>query len=122
MKKVLYISTLILLIISFYSSNQAKNPSVEETIAREVWTAQEANDWYVQHQWLRGSNFIPSSAINQLEMWQEDTFDAETIDRELGFAGSIGFNSMRVYLHHLDRKSTRLNSSHVRISYAVFCL
>src|SRR5690554_7613578 len=23
---------------------------------------------------------------------------------------------------HLDRKSTRLNSSHVRISYAVFCL
>jgi endo-1,4-beta-mannosidase len=101
MKKVLNISTLILLIISFYSCNQAKNPSVEETIAREVWTAQEANDWYVQHQWLRGSNFISSSAINQLEMWQEDTFDAETIDRELGFAGSIGFNSMRVYLHHL---------------------
>src|SRR3989442_6368576 len=25
-------------------------------------------------------------------------------------------------IHHLDRKSTRLNSSHVRISYAVFCL
>src|SRR3989442_10817370 len=25
-------------------------------------------------------------------------------------------------LHHRDRKSTRLNSSHVRISYAVFCL
>src|SRR5437870_10441183 len=25
-------------------------------------------------------------------------------------------------LQHLDRKSTRLNSSHVAISYAVFCL
>src|SRR5690554_7687048 len=25
-------------------------------------------------------------------------------------------------LHGADRKSTRLNSSHVRISYAVFCL
>src|SRR3712207_7312336 len=24
--------------------------------------------------------------------------------------------------HHLDRKSTRLNSSHANISYAVFCL
>src|SRR5436309_10953987 len=24
--------------------------------------------------------------------------------------------------HHADRKSTRLNSSHVKISYAVFCL
>src|SRR3989442_11952967 len=27
-----------------------------------------------------------------------------------------------VVLHQQDRKSTRLNSSHVRISYAVFCL
>src|SRR5690606_41011152 len=26
------------------------------------------------------------------------------------------------YKKHLDRKSTRLNSSHVKISYAVFCL
>src|SRR5258707_9476171 len=25
-------------------------------------------------------------------------------------------------LHHQDRKSTRLNSSHANISYAVFCL
>src|SRR2546426_1427026 len=25
-------------------------------------------------------------------------------------------------IHHLDRKSTRLNSSHLVISYAVFCL
>src|SRR5690554_7606991 len=31
------------------------------------------------------------------------------------------FNSL-VQLEHEDRKSTRLNSSHVRISYAVFCL
>src|SRR2546426_6828075 len=27
-----------------------------------------------------------------------------------------------VLLHHRDRKSTRLNSSHLVISYAVFCL
>src|SRR5262245_62774793 len=26
------------------------------------------------------------------------------------------------YIHGLDRKSTRLNSSHLGISYAVFCL
>src|SRR5690606_41300906 len=26
------------------------------------------------------------------------------------------------FMNHLDRKSTRLNSSHVKISYAVFCL
>src|SRR3970282_788783 len=29
---------------------------------------------------------------------------------------------MEPYLSALDRKSTRLNSSHVEISYAVFCL
>src|SRR5690554_7664176 len=32
----------------------------------------------------------------------------------------IGKESPHVFL--IDRKSTRLNSSHVRISYAVFCL
>src|SRR2546427_2967818 len=29
---------------------------------------------------------------------------------------------LRRLLHRLDRKSTRLNSSHSQISYAVFCL
>jgi hypothetical protein len=51
--------------------------------------------------WLRGANFTPSTAINQLEFWQEETFDPETIDRELGWAESTGFNCMRVYLHHV---------------------
>jgi hypothetical protein len=50
---------------------------------------------------MTGANFIPSTAINQLEMWQEDTFDPTTIDRELGYAESIGFNAMRVFLHSL---------------------
>ncbi len=34
-------------------------------------------------------------------MWQADTFDPVTIDRELGWAEDIGMNCMRVYLHHL---------------------
>src|SRR5690554_7669465 len=32
------------------------------------------------------------------------------------------FKRSNTYYASLDRKSTRLNSSHVRISYAVFCL
>ena len=68
---------------------------------RPVWTKQQAKDWYASKPWLRGSDFIPSTAINQLEMWQAETFDTATINRELGWAESIGFNSMRVYLHHL---------------------
>ncbi len=73
------------------------------TVAQErnLWTKDQAASWYKKWGWQRGSNFQPSSAINQLEMWQKDSFDPVTIDRELGFAESIGFNSMRVYLHHL---------------------
>jgi hypothetical protein len=64
------------------------------------WTEEQAKDWALTNGWLRGSDFIPSTAINQLEMWQEETFDTATINRELGYAESIGFNVMRVYLHH----------------------
>ncbi len=67
----------------------------------ELWQIAKAEKWQSKYGWLRGSNFIPSTAINQLEMWQEDTFDPVTIDRELGWAESIGFNAMRIYLHHL---------------------
>ncbi len=65
------------------------------------WTTEQAKAWYDQQPWLRGCDFIPSKAINQLEMWQAETFDPETIDRELGWAEDLGFNSMRVYLHDL---------------------
>jgi hypothetical protein len=65
------------------------------------WTEKAANDWYAQQRWLVGSNYIPASAINELEMWQADTFDPQRIDRELGWAESIGLNTMRVFLHDL---------------------
>ena len=32
------------------------------------WTVAKANEWYAKQGWLRGSNFQPSTAINQLEM------------------------------------------------------
>jgi len=34
-------------------------------------------------------------------MWQADTFDAATIDRELGWASELGLTAMRVFLHDL---------------------
>lgn len=65
------------------------------------WTEKEANAWYEKQDWLVGCNFVPSTAINQLEMWQEETFDPGTIDQELGWATGLGFNTVRVYLHDL---------------------
>ena len=66
-----------------------------------IWSAKKANDWYAKQGWLAGANFLPSTAINQLEMWQADSFDTATINRELGWAQNIGFNTMRVFLHNL---------------------
>jgi len=57
-----------------------------EYSAKDRWSQKRANDWYESQPWLVGSNFIPSTAINELEMWQADTFDLATIDRELGWA------------------------------------
>lgn len=68
---------------------------------RPKWTAEQAAAWHKQTGWLVGANFGPAYAINQIEMWQADTFDIAAIDRELGWAESIGMNSMRVFLHHL---------------------
>ncbi len=65
------------------------------------WPAQKAEDWYRTKGWLRGSDFIVSTAVNQLEMWQAESFDSKNIDRELGYAQAIGLNCMRVFLHHL---------------------
>lgn len=82
---------------------QANNES--DTIATEApgekWSKEKAASYYANFDWLSGANFQPSSAINQLEMWQAESFDPETMDRELGMAADIGFNAMRVYLHHL---------------------
>jgi len=58
--------------------------------APERWSAEKANAWYDRLPWLVGCNFIPSTAVNQLEMWQAETFDADTIDRELGWAKGVG--------------------------------
>jgi hypothetical protein len=65
------------------------------------WTEKDAADWYARQPWLVGSNYIPADAINELEMWQADTFDAKRIDLELGWAEGIGLNTMRVFLHDL---------------------
>src|SRR5690625_6214910 len=53
--------------------------------------------------------------FSQVQMYI-DCCDGE-VARWRGTSGAKG-----VFLDKVDRKSTRLNSSHVAISYAVFCL
>ena len=67
----------------------------------KIWTKEQAANWYKPQGWLVGADYLPSTAINQLEMWQAETFDTATNNRELGWAHNIGMNVMRVYLHDL---------------------
>src|SRR5258705_8020848 len=48
--------------------------------------------------------------------------DAVRARHEDGLRGPAGLRGQRPEQSHRDRKSTRLNSSHLGISYAVFCL
>src|ERR1035437_2354256 len=98
MKKLFCLVFVLMVTLNFNVCN-AQTVNSNNTASR--WTKEKANEWYKQWGWLRGCDFIPSTAINQLEMWQGDTFDAVTIDRELGWAESIGMNVMRVFLHNL---------------------
>ncbi len=65
------------------------------------WSKQQAAAWYAKQAWPVGSNYLPANAINELEMWQADTFDPARIDKELGWARQMGMTTMRVFLHDL---------------------
>jgi len=89
-----WISLLLLNVLFLVSFSQNK----------AIWSKEKASEWYSKQPWLVGANFLPSTAINQLEMWQAESFDAATIEKELGWARQIGMNVMRVYLHDLAWK------------------
>ncbi len=115
-----------LLLFSFFASTLSFAQSPR-------WTADRANAWYAAQPWRVGSNYIPATAINQLEMWQAATFDPKRIDLELGWAESLGLNTMRVFLHDLlwqqdpegfkSRLNTFLaiaNKHHIKILFVLF--
>lgn len=114
--RMMRINLLLICLLSFFlqqcgapsGKEENKQEAAADAQLREVWSKEKANAWYEQQGWLVGANFNPRTAINQLEMWQAETFDAATIDEELGWAEALGMNTMRVYLHDLlwDQDST----------------
>jgi hypothetical protein len=77
------------------------------TQAGERWSKAEAQAWWAARPWICGFNFLPSTAVNFLEMWHRDSFDAATIERELGWAADLGFNVFRINLNYLVWKHDR---------------
>ena len=99
----------------------------------QPWSKEKAKAWYAEHPYRAGCNFQPSTAINQIEMWQSATFDAATIDRELGWAEELGLNVMRVYLssvvwqnepeafiQHIDEYLTIADKHHIKTLFVFF--
>jgi hypothetical protein len=86
--------------MSFLHTNDHLPTEYDPTLSYR-WSKEKAAKWQEKNGWLVGCNFVPHSAINQLEMWQADTFDPFLIDKELSWAASLGFNTIRVFLHHL---------------------
>lgn len=83
------------------NQEQSSEDSLQSDTPNQVWSEEKANAWYENQPWLVGANFVPSNAINQLEMWQAETWSPELIDKELGWAADLGMNTMRVYLHDI---------------------
>ncbi len=87
------------ILLSFFLLQTTAQKNTKEI--RQIWTKEKATNWYSKQPWLVGANFLPSTAINELEMWQAETFDTATIAREFKLAASIGMNTMRIFLHDL---------------------
>lgn len=88
-------------IVVFLSAAAAQTAWAGPPASGERWSAEKANRWYRGQPWPVGCNYVPSNAINQIETWQAESFDPNLIDRELGWAEGLGFNTVRVFLHDL---------------------
>ncbi len=76
-------------------------PSEDDPLRVGRWSRERVTDWHASRPWIVGCNYIPAYAVNQLEMWQPETFDPQAIAAELDLARSLGFNTLRVFLHDL---------------------
>ena len=107
LKKIIFVQAIILLINVNGYSQKNRISNTNSAIPATQWSVDKANAWYAAHKWIIGSDYIPSNAVNQLEMWQADTFDSVINDKELGYAEGIGFNTMRVFLHSVAWKEDK---------------
>src|SRR2546426_2168880 len=70
----------------------------------------------------RSTLFPYTTLFRSSEVVLFETVSVEEKRRAHGEIGVLGRGVVKVHRSHQDRKSTRLNSSHLVISYAVFCL
>ncbi len=94
--KLICLITFTLLLVPIISAQ--RKATEKEKMKTTIWSLEKAKTWYSAQPWLSGCNYQPATAINQIELWQAETFDAATINKEFGWAEELGFNTMRVFL------------------------
>jgi len=109
-KKVIVCCSLVAIMMSTFSAFGISIQKVDKKSGlTNRWSVEKANAWYATQPWLSGCNYQPATAINQIEMWSNDTFDPATIDKELGWAEELGFTTMRVFLSSVVWKNDAAN-------------
>jgi hypothetical protein len=63
-------SSTLFVIAVFLGLSPAISFQTDQQLSSGQWTEAHAADWFAKEPWLVGSNFIPATAINQLEMWR----------------------------------------------------
>ena len=91
-----YLKSISVILLIFIQCQQAPSSRLDLR-----WTEERAWNWKKENGWMVGTNFNPSTSVNQLEFWQENTYDPETIEKELEWSTELGMNLHRVYLHNL---------------------
>jgi hypothetical protein len=66
-----------------------------------AWSKERLQSWKEQNGGIKGCNYLPRTAVNSTDMWQEITFDPATIREELTWGANIGINSLRVFLPYI---------------------
>jgi hypothetical protein len=72
-----------------------------EIYGRTQWTPDQAFAWFNAQKYIMGTEYMTSSAVNQLEMWQAATFDPVLIDKEMAVGQQLGMTTMRIFLEDL---------------------
>lgn len=65
------------------------------------WSKEKAWAWYNAQPWMRGCNYLPASAANYADMWQELGSEErfKEMEKEFALAQKTGFNVMRLIIH-----------------------
>jgi len=85
--------------------NSRLRPARPRVVRTGAWGLGRTRAWTALLANVRGCNYVTSSAVNAIDMWQSGSLDLRAVDRELALARAVGLNSVRVFLPYLVWRS-----------------